>query len=75
MPSSCRAHPRSGELLDGGFRVDPPGPSARGITPVVRPAAAHLGVAVADLEWGTPFEPAGQALARRLCPAVLYVAW
>jgi GNAT superfamily N-acetyltransferase len=42
---------------------------------VVRAAAAHLGVAVADLAWGEPFEPEGQTLARRLCPDVLYVAW
>lgn len=43
-------------------------------TLVVRAAAAYLGVAVEDLAWGTPFEPEGQALARQLCPDVLYVA-
>ena len=47
----------------------------RGIaTLLIRTAASHFAVHVHDLAWGAPFEPGGEALARQLCPEVLYLA-
>ncbi len=42
---------------------------------LVNVAIANLGCSMEEIAWYPPFTDSGEALARKFCPEVFYIAW